>query len=183
MLKLIALRRSADYLDDVNLRNATEADMDSETLEMIFSLTGALAMVGWAALILLPGVDFVVRRLTRMIIPGLIGVLYVGLMIIHLGDGPADGGFGSLAGVAALFTVEGLLLAGWIHYLAFDLFVGSWEVEDARSRGLPHLLVIPCLLLTFMGGPAGLLLYLILRTGKGWIAGRRGGPAQAVGSE
>jgi hypothetical protein len=148
--------------------------MDSSTLESIFSLTGALAMGGWAALILLPGVEFVVRRLTRMIIPGLIGVLYAVLMLTHLGDAPADGGFGSLAGVASLFTAEGLLLAGWVHYLAFDLFVGSWEVEDARDRGLPHLLVIPCLLLTFMAGPAGLLLYLILRTGQGWLSGRRG---------
>ena len=62
----------------------------------------------------------------KLIIPGLIGVIYVVLMVVHLDASPTDGGFGSLAGVARLFTVEGLLLAGWIHYLAFDLFVGSW---------------------------------------------------------
>lgn len=56
-----------------------------------------------------------------------------------------------------------LLLAGWVHYLAFDLFIGSWEVRDAQRHGLSHLLVVPCLALTFLFGPVGLLLYLGLR--------------------
>jgi hypothetical protein len=134
-------------------------------LDSIFSITGAVAMLGWAGLVLLPKVDFVVKVLARAIIPGAIGATYVYLMLTNLGSAPADGSFGSLAGVKALFGVDALLLAGWIHYLAFDLFVGSWEVQDARERGVHHLLVVPCLLLTFMAGPAGLLLYLLIRHG------------------
>jgi hypothetical protein len=68
-----------------------------------------------------------------------------------------------LSSVAMLFSNPWLLLAGWTHYLAFDLFIGSWEVRDARDRGLPHLLVVPCLALTFLFGPAGWLLYLTMR--------------------
>jgi hypothetical protein len=56
-----------------------------------------------------------------------------------------------------------VLLAGWIHYLAFDLFVGSWEVRDAQRVGIHHLFVVPCLVLTVLFGPIGLLLYLLLR--------------------
>ncbi|HEU6452531.1 MAG TPA: ABA4-like family protein, partial [Gemmatimonadaceae bacterium] len=56
------------------------------------------------------------------------------------------------------------LLAGWVHYLAFDLFVGGWEVRDAQRRGIPHLLVVPALVLTFLFGPGGLLLYLAIRS-------------------
>ena len=56
-----------------------------------------------------------------------------------------------------------MLLAGWTHYLAFDLFIGGWEVRDAQRRGIPHLLVVPALVLTFLFGPAGLLLYLAIR--------------------
>lgn len=138
-------------------------------LETSFSLTGAVAMIGWAGLALLPKVDFVVKVLARAIIPGLIGVLYVWLMASNLDAAPADGGFGSLAAVQSLFSVDALLLAGWIHYLAFDLFVGSWEVEDAQRHGVHHLVVIPCLLLTLMAGPAGLLVYLLIRTGYGWF--------------
>jgi Domain of unknown function (DUF4281) len=57
-----------------------------------------------------------------------------------------------------------LLLAGWVHYLCFDLLVGCWEVRDAHGRGVPHLLVMPCLFLTFMFGPAGWLLYQGVRS-------------------
>jgi hypothetical protein len=52
-----------------------------------------------------------------------------------------------------------MLLAGWLHYLAFDLLIGNREVQDARERGVPHFLVVPCLALTFLFGPAGWLLY------------------------
>ena len=77
----------------------------------------------------------------------------------------ADGGFSSLPDVARLFANRWLLLAGWVHYLCFDLLTGAWEVQDARARGIPHLLVVPCLVLTFLFGPAGWLLYRSLASG------------------
>jgi hypothetical protein len=95
----------------------------------------------------------------------LFAVLYIGLIASTFGR--VDGGFSTLAGVAALFTNQWLLLAGWVHYLAFDLLVGTWEVRDAQEKGIPHALVVPCLLVTFMFGPAGWLLYLALRSAFG----------------
>jgi hypothetical protein len=138
-------------------------------LENIFSLAGALAMLGWAGLIFLPGRKFVVEVLVRVLIPAAIALLYLYLMAANLNASPADGGFGSLAAVKSLFTVDALLLAGWVHYLAFDLFVGSWEVSDSRDQGLHHLLVIPCLLLTFMAGPIGLGLYFLVKYLHRWL--------------
>lgn len=135
-------------------------------LENLFSIAGVMAMAGWAGLILLPGQKFVVESLARILIPVAIALLYVFLMFSDLGGAPADGGFGSLAAVKSLFTIDALLLAGWIHFLAFDLFVGSWEVSDSRAEGIHHLLVIPCLLLTFMAGPAGLALYCLIKYGR-----------------
>jgi len=41
--------------------------------------------------------------------------------------------------------------------------VGAWEARDAARRGVPHLLVVPCLVLTFFAGPAGWALYLAVR--------------------
>ena len=131
--------------------------------ETIFSVCSGIAMLGWAGLALLPGQRFVVEVLARVVIPVLIAVIYIYLMVSNIGAAPAGSGFGSLAGVAAFFTVPGLLLAGWIHYLAFDLFVGSWEVTDARANDIPHLLVVPCLFVTFMAGPAGLALYFAVK--------------------
>ena len=129
--------------------------------EQLFSLCGALVLPGWLLLVFLPRWKWSARLVSAVIIPALIGVVYVYLVVAHFGQ--TEGGFGSLADVARLFRNPHALLAGWIHYLAFDLFVGAWEVRDAQRVGLHHLLVVPCLALTFLFGPAGLLLYFLLR--------------------
>lgn len=129
--------------------------------EPIFSFASTFVLVGWLLLI------FAFRwkhtlTIVRLGVILLLSILYTFLIITHFGDG--DGGFGSLEEVSLLFENPWALLAGWVHYLAFDLFVGSWEVQNARSVGISHWFVIPCLLLTFLFGPLGLLLYLIIRT-------------------
>ncbi len=142
-------------------------------LETIFSACGYLAMLGWLSLVLLPGKRLVVEVICRLVIPGLIGLVYIYVMVTHAGTAPPEGGFGSLAQVKALFTVDGLLLAGWIHYLAFDLFVGSWIVSDSRSQSIHHLIIVPVLFATFMAGPAGLVGYLLIRSVATLVAKRR----------
>jgi hypothetical protein len=62
-----------------------------------------------------------------------------------------------------LFQNRWLLLAGWVHYLAFDLLLGAWQVRTARREGMSHLALLPCLLATFLFGPAGYLLFQSLR--------------------
>ena len=131
--------------------------------ETIFSACGALAMAGWLGLAVLPRWHVTRDWLAPVVVPLLIGVVYATLMLTYIDRAPEGGGFGSLAAVATLFTVPELLLAGWIHYLAFDLFVGAWIVADAQRNGVPHLLILPSLVATFMAGPAGLLLYWICK--------------------
>ena len=94
-------------------------------------------------------------------VPALFAAAYI--VMIASSWSASEGGFSSLDGVAALFANRWLLLAGWTHYLAFDLLVGVWEVSDSRQRRIPHVLVVPCLALTFMFGPAGWLLYQLIR--------------------
>ena len=130
--------------------------------EQLFSIANMVALLSWVALVLLPRVPAVARLVTGLVVPALLAAVYVVLMATNWGS---PGGFGSLDAVAQLFANRSLLLAGWIHYLAFDLLVGSWEARDARERGVPHLLLIPCLFLTFMFGPAGWLLYQGVRRG------------------
>ncbi len=134
-------------------------------LEQLFSICGGLAMLGWLLLIVLPR-----HRIAHLVaavgIPLVIALVYVFLIAQHFGS--AEGGFGSLADVSRLFSNQGLLLAGWVHYLAFDLFIGAWEVRDSQRHRVAHALVVPCLILTFFLGPIGLLAYLVLRT---WRAG------------
>jgi len=132
-------------------------------LETQFSVASIVAAVGWLLLIFLPRVR-VAQLIAGVVIPLMIAVLYVSLLLQYFGRGP--GGFGSLAEVGLLFSQPGPLLAGWVHYLAFDLFIGAWQVRDAERQQIHHLLVVPCLVLTFMLGPSGLLLYFLLRSIK-----------------
>jgi hypothetical protein len=132
------------------------------TLETIFSSSGLLALTGWAALLASPWAPVWSDRIAGWIVPGLIAVAYVALVLAFFGE--ADGGFGSLDEAARLFASRPVLLAGWLHYLAFDLFVGAWEARDAAETGVPRWILIPCLVLTFMAGPVGWLLYGIART-------------------
>ncbi len=128
--------------------------------EQLFSVVNLVALVSWLALAALPRVPWVGRRVTGVVVPGLLSFVYVGLLASSWG---APGSFSSLAGVSQLFADPWLLLAGWTHYLAFDLLVGSWEAQDARARGIRHVFLLPCLLLTFLFGPAGWLLYQAVR--------------------
>jgi hypothetical protein len=132
-------------------------------LELLFSMAGLLAGGGWLLLVIVPRQP-VVQLLSGFVIPLVLSVGYLILIAQHFNG--AEGGFSSLADVRTLFTRDELLLAGWIHYLAFDLFIGAWETRDAQRNGLPHLVVIPCLLMTFLLGPIGLLFYFAIRTAK-----------------
>lgn len=132
--------------------------------ETIFSLANTFVLLGWLALAIAPGWKHT-RRTVVTIVVLLQALLYTGVIAFALANpGPgAGGGFGSLAGVATLFQNPWALLGGWVHYLCFDLFVGSHLVGDARRHGLPHWLVLICLVPTFLFGPAGLLLYNIIK--------------------
>jgi hypothetical protein len=132
-------------------------------LARLFDMAGWIVMPGWLLLVFLPRWKWT-QTITVAVLPAILALIYLALFIQYFGKVPEGfGAFGSLAGVKAALSVDGMLLAGWIHYLAFDLFVGSWEVRDARRVGVHHLLVIPCLVFTFMMGPVGLLAYLVLR--------------------
>jgi hypothetical protein len=136
------------------------------TPELVFSIANTAALVSWVTLAVFPRRRVITDIICARVVPALFAALYVALLLTKGSEG--EGGFGSLAGVAQLFSHPWILLAGWIHYLAFDLFVGSWEVRDARERSVRHLWVVPCLVLTFMFGPAGWLAYLGVRR---WAAG------------
>jgi hypothetical protein len=134
--------------------------------DRIFALGNGLALLGWIALAAAsPRQRWAegVWRITGRAIPLLLALAYIAMLVVHWGPG----GFGSLAEVRQLFDRPGLLAAGWLHYLAFDLFVGTWIARRAGVLGIPHWMAIPCLLLTFLFGPAGLLAFALLCRARG----------------
>lgn len=149
--------------------------MDVFAPAAVFRIANALALLGWIALLLsplrpawAPAARFAAGR----VLPVVFAVIYVALLLRWW---TPDGGFGSLAEVQKLFAVPGLLTAGWLHYLAFDLFVGAWIAQRAAELHMPQVVRMLLLLLCFMFGPAGLLAYAALRASL-----YRARPAQLV---
>jgi Domain of unknown function (DUF4281) len=132
-----------------------EARMTPETL---FSAASMTAMAGW--LVLIAGI-VLKRPLLRDTIAGLavpfaLSLAYVALIALFWSG--AEGGFDTLANVQKLFTSPWAALAGWIHYLAFDLFIGALLSRKIMEAGLPRLVLVPVLPLTFLFGPIGFAL-------------------------
>ncbi|MEQ8406765.1 MAG: ABA4-like family protein [Gammaproteobacteria bacterium] len=126
-------------------------------VELVFSLAGLLAMAGWVTLLLSPLSPVWSDRIAGLIVPVLLSGGYVMLIVLYpSGDG---GGFATFAEVTELFADQNALLAGWVHFLAFDLLVGAWICRTARREKIKHWAVVPCLPFTFMFGPAGYLLF------------------------
>ncbi len=134
--------------------------MDATTL---FGIANNIALIGWILLITAYSWSPVNKIIKLGVIPLLLSVFYAYAIFSSWG-GFTFSDFGSLSGVMSLFQNETAVLAGWVHYLAFDLWVGCWIMQDAVQRGI-RWYAVPSLLLTFMMGPVGLLSYVLVR----WI--------------
>lgn len=130
--------------------------------ETIFSLSSSLATMGWLLLILSPRRWQWLLVTTGMLIPGLLALIYAALILPNFSD--SEGGFGSLAQVRLLFESDAVLLAGWLHYLAFDIAVGTHIAIASDRIGILRLVQAPILLLTFLFGPIGYLLFMLTRS-------------------
>jgi hypothetical protein len=133
-------------------------------MDILFQSANTLALAGWLVLGLSPLSPQWSDRIAGLAIPVGLSVGYTALVLAFWSRAP--GGFDSLPNVMLLFTRPEIALAGWVHYLAFDLLIGAWIARTARADGIPHLLVLPLLALTFLFGPAGYLAFTLLRAGR-----------------
>lgn len=132
------------------------------SLDTLFLICNYGVMPFWLLLAVAPGWAWTGRLVHSILVPVVLGGVYL-MGFLTAPPAPAGASFGTLEGVMLFFSQPHGVLVGWVHYLVFDLFVGAWMVRDARRRGLHHGLVLPCLALTLMLGPIGLLLYAAIR--------------------
>ena len=131
-------------------------------LERLFWIAHLPALVGWIALLAAPLVGAKAIIIARG--AGLILAIFYLACFLAAPDGLQDLARDySLDGVGALFADPRLMLLGWIHYLAFDLFTGMWIARDADQKGFSRAVQFPFLLLTLLVGPVGLFAWLIVR--------------------
>jgi Domain of unknown function (DUF4281) len=138
------------------------------TPETLFLIANPLAMTGWLVLAASPLAPRAAQVWAGYALPLVFALGYAVVVLVHFASAP--GGFDTLDGVQTLFTSDWLALAGWVHYLAFDLLVGALIVRTARTEGIPHLLVLPILPLVLFFGPAGFLAFHAIRATRGRIA-------------
>jgi len=133
--------------------------------DSIFQICSTIAMAGWIVLLIISPFWSSFDKFLIGIIITLFAIVYAWLIFQVFSPGDFEK-FGSLNGVMELFTDKTAVTAGWVHYLAFDLLTGIWIKKNAQKYNIHHLILVPCLLLTFMLGPIGLLLYLLVRSIK-----------------
>ena len=133
--------------------------------DSVFQICNTIAMVGWIVLLIISPFWSSFDKFLIGIIITLFAIVYAWLIFQVFTPGDFEK-FSSLNGVMELFTDKTAVTAGWVHYLAFDLLTGIWIKKNAQKYNIHHLILVPCLLLTFMLGPIGLLLYLLLRSIK-----------------
>lgn len=136
--------------------------------DFIFAASNVLALLCWVVLILLPRKPLALSAIMYCGV-GLLCLVYTACMVSFVSGivdpvGPrGDISVSTIAGVRAMFATDGGVTIGWVHYLAFDLFAGLWVARDADAKEFSRVLQAPILLLTFLAGPIGLLIWLIVR--------------------
>ncbi len=136
------------------------------SLESIFTIISNIILPFWLLLLFAPHAKVTKVLVHTGLIPAVYAIVYTYYLITGLFLGmPEGGGMGSLEALMIAFTEPNAVIAGWTHYLVFDLFIGAWIVRDAKRESIHHLAVVIPLVLTFVAGPLGLFVYLIIRGG------------------
>lgn len=128
------------------------------TPEAAFSIANLAALAGWAVLAAGVAMNRPLWRdgIAGLAVPLLLSAAYTLLILIFWWG--AEGGFDSLANVRRLFASPWVALAGWLHYLAFDLAMGASLARRFAERGMARFPLLAVLPLTFLFGPIGYLL-------------------------
>lgn len=132
-------------------------------METIYSIINTIALIGWICLIFFPTKRWTFGIVASGGVSIILTIFYIYFLAAAMTGESTGGDFSTLAGVKLLFQTDMGVLAGWAHYLAFDLFIGAFITSNAQKLGLTHWKITPCLILTFLFGPIGLLTYFIIR--------------------
>jgi len=138
-------------------------------LDLVFVVANFSTTPAWLLLLIAPTWKGTTALVHTVVMPLLLGVAYALLLFTDMG-GQSEANMFTLKGVMAIFDKPQTTIAAWIHYLVFDLFIGAWIARDGERRGMPRLLVAPCLVGTWFFGPVGLMTYLGVGglLGRGW---------------
>ncbi len=132
------------------------------TTTQVFSIAGMITTPMWILMIFFPKWKVTNYLISFKIVPIILSFIYTIYIINTISiNGMPD--YGNLDSVMKLFTEENAVLAGWVHYLVFDLIIGMWILNASKKLNIHQLIIAPCLFATFMFGPVGFLLFFIIK--------------------
>lgn len=132
------------------------------TDELIFTLVNYSVLPAWALLVFLPRHALTAKVVHSGLYAVVLGIAYA-LLLFGDQPGPQGSNFFTLEGVTRIFTTPRTIIACWIHYLIFDLFVGAWIGRDCARSGMKAWMAVPSQVLTLLFGPVGLLSWIAVR--------------------
>ena len=137
------------------------------TLETIYLWVNYGVLPMWIALIFFPSSKLNQIFITSIILPLVFASIYsyIVYQLINL-DEYIFASFNLYLGLNELkdlFSNEYFLLLFWIHFVAINLFLGSWVSRDGAKFGIPKFFTGICLLFIYFVGPFGLVVYWFLR--------------------
>jgi hypothetical protein len=132
------------------------------TPDSIFQLSNTIALLGWLILVIASPFWVSFDKLLIGIVVTLFAITYFWLLAQNFKFSDMEK-FSTLDGVMELFTSKIAVTTAWLHFLAFDLMAGIWIKKNAVQHGIKHWILLPCFFFTFMIGPVGVLLYLLIR--------------------
>lgn len=131
--------------------------------DLLFQIGSNLVLPAWVLLIFFP--HFKHNHLLLWVVVALLSAAYL-LLMFTSGASFNAATFNSIAGIRSLFANEAVLTAGWLHYLAFDLWIGKEIVSTGKRLQMARWKYTLPLPLTFLFGPAGWLVFQLLKCNK-----------------
>ena len=137
------------------------------TLKNIFLYSTYGILPFWLMIIFIPNSRITKILVNSIIIPLILAVTYIYIIYrtILLEESLLQlfQLYLNLDSLYTLFSIESFLLVFWLHFLALNLFLGSWMASDGIKYNMPKGLVLIPLILVYFMGPVGLVLYWFFR--------------------
>jgi hypothetical protein len=128
---------------------------------IIFSLSNSFVIFGWILLLLFPNWKYT-SNIVLYVVVLILALIYTAIILATIQHFDVSS-FSTLSNIKTLFQNDFALTAGWIHYLAFDLFVGHYIVNEAKKLSFARWQYTLCLPFTFIFGPIGLLMFVTFK--------------------
>ena len=137
------------------------------SIEMIYLWLNIGVMPFWILLFFFPQ-----TKLCKIFVTSIFPILIFAVVDLYLILEIYKTGFNLLNGfnlylglneLINIFSDQNYVILFWVHFLAINLFCGSWIVKDYQRNSMPKLMIFFPLVLTYFIGPLGIFIYWIFR--------------------